>query len=106
MNNTLTIHLNKEFFNMVSSGKKRVEYREYKLYWKKRLENNQYDSIRIVLGYTKLSHLYKLDSIEITDFQGLPDYAKHYFLDSIYPFFYTIHFSPFPISELKEDKKQ
>lgn len=94
MSNILIVHLNKEFYDMVISGKKRIEYRECKEYWCKRFANNHYDYIKFVLGYNpKCSFLYKLDKIEIISYNDLPKYAQDFFINSIYPKFYTIHFS-------------
>lgn len=51
----MTLHLNlkREWFDMISQGKKKVEYREIKPYWTKRLFDKDYDTITFSNGYAK-----------------------------------------------------
>lgn len=94
MSDTLILHLKKEYYDMVVIGVKRVDYREFKPYWIKRIANGNYKFVRIMLGYNpNFSFLYKYDGISIYDFQELPDYAKLFFIDSEYSFFFGIQFS-------------
>jgi len=53
MNRTLILTIKKEWFDLIKSGKKKIEYREYKEYWKKRLLNKSYDFIEFRNGYRK-----------------------------------------------------
>jgi hypothetical protein len=47
----LHLNLHREFFSQIAAGTKRTEYRSRTLYWKKRLENRQYDAIQFRNGY-------------------------------------------------------
>lgn len=47
----LQLNLHREFFAQIAAGTKRVEYREQKPYWKKRLEGRKYDVIQFRNGY-------------------------------------------------------
>jgi ASC-1-like (ASCH) protein len=47
----LHLNLHREFFSQIAAGKKRTEYRSQTPYWKKRLENRQYDAIQFRNGY-------------------------------------------------------
>ena len=48
----LHLTLKREWFDKIAQGVKRNEYREYKPYWKKRLEEQTYDVIRFRNGYS------------------------------------------------------
>lgn len=47
---TLVLNVKKKWFELVKSGKKKIEYREIKDYWTKRLKKD-YDDILYVVGY-------------------------------------------------------
>jgi hypothetical protein len=47
----LHLNLHREFFSQIAAGTKRTEYRSQTPYWKKRLENRQYDVIQFCNGY-------------------------------------------------------
>ena len=49
----LHLTLKKIYFDLIASGLKKTEYREYKLYWKKRIEGKEYDVIIFKNGYGK-----------------------------------------------------
>ena len=49
----LVLTLKKEWFDLIRSGKKTVEYREYKPYWISRLVGKDYDYIEFRNGYGK-----------------------------------------------------
>ena len=51
MKNILHLNLHREFFAAIAAGTKRVEYRERKPYWKRRLEGRRYDVIQFRNGY-------------------------------------------------------
>ena len=48
----LHLTLKREWFDQIARGVKRNEYREYKPYWKKRLEGRRYDVILFRHGYS------------------------------------------------------
>jgi hypothetical protein len=48
----LNLNLHREFFAPIAGGTKRIEYRERKAYWKKRLEGRKYDVVRFRNGYS------------------------------------------------------
>ena len=47
---TLHLNLHREFFAAVAEGRKR-EFRRYTPYWRRRIENRQYDLIQFRNGY-------------------------------------------------------
>jgi hypothetical protein len=47
----LTLH--RQFFAAIAAGKKRTEYRKAKPYWRKRLEDRQYDIVKFRNGYAR-----------------------------------------------------
>ena len=51
----LHLTLKKRWFDLIITGKKKIEYREDKLYWRKRIFNNElpknFDIIRFKNGY-------------------------------------------------------
>ena len=51
MKRILHLNLHREFFSQIAAGTKRTEYRSQTPYWKKRLENRQYDAIQFRNGY-------------------------------------------------------
>jgi len=51
----LHLTLQKKWFDLILSGEKRIEYRECKPYWNRRLLNKIFDEIRFKNGYAKKS---------------------------------------------------
>ncbi len=49
----LTLHLKKQYFDQIKSGEKTLEYRLVTDYWKKRLEDRDYNGIILLCGYPK-----------------------------------------------------
>lgn len=47
----LHLNLHKEFFEAIAEGRKKVEYRENKPYWRRRLEGRTYDEIEFRNGF-------------------------------------------------------
>ena len=49
------LHLNlfRKFFDQIAEGTKTIEYRDRTDYWKKRIENREYDIIKFRNGYAK-----------------------------------------------------
>ena len=49
------LHLNlfRKYFDQIAEGTKTIEYRDNTDYWKKRLENREYDVIKFRNGYAK-----------------------------------------------------
>jgi hypothetical protein len=52
---TLQLTLKREYFAQIVEGTKGIEYREYKPYWKLRLEGKKYEQIHFRNGYLKNS---------------------------------------------------
>ena len=55
---TLKIVIKKEWFDLIKSGKKKIEYREAKPFWHSRLKDSngkyiKYDRIEFINGYIK-----------------------------------------------------
>ena len=52
---TKILHLNlfRKYFDQIASGYKIFEYRDKTDYWKKRIENREYDIIKFRNGYSK-----------------------------------------------------
>jgi ASC-1-like (ASCH) protein len=51
MQSVLHLNLRRKYFADIAAGTKRIEYRDRKSYWKKRLEGRQYDVIKFRNGY-------------------------------------------------------
>jgi hypothetical protein len=49
----LHLVLEREWFDEIVRGTKRVEYRKYKPYWKKRLEGRNYTVVKFRNGYSR-----------------------------------------------------
>ena len=49
----LKLTIKKKYYNDIKLGKKKIEYREYKSYWIKRLIGKSYDMIEFKNGYKK-----------------------------------------------------
>jgi hypothetical protein len=52
MTEVLHLTLERKYFAEIVEGDKRIEYREQKPYWRKRLEGRHYDVIKFRNGYT------------------------------------------------------
>ena len=52
MTEVLQLNLHRKWFAEIVSKKKRVEYRDQKPHWRKRLEGRKYDVIKFRNGYT------------------------------------------------------
>ena len=52
---TKILHLNlfRKYFDQIAEGTKTIEYRDKTNYWKKRIENREYDMIKFRNGYAK-----------------------------------------------------
>jgi hypothetical protein len=48
----LHLTLEREWFDKIAKGEKRCEYREYKPYWRTRLEGRTYDIVHFRNGYS------------------------------------------------------
>ena len=62
---TLHLILKTCWYNMITQGIKREEYRENKPYWKKRLFSHQYTHVCFHRAYTNETMTYKIESISI-----------------------------------------
>lgn len=54
------------WYDLVATGKKRVEYREIKPYWTRRLFSRPFTHVRLRRGYTNESLLFAIEKIERT----------------------------------------
>lgn len=63
MNNTLFLPLKAKWYDMIESGIKTEEYREFKEYWFKRLANKKYKYVRFSYGYTRRTMTFKCNDI-------------------------------------------
>lgn len=68
--NILHLTLKKEYFDAIESGEKTSEYREYKPYWIKRLQNTdgsfkQFDIIQFRNGYSKNAPIIMVEFLNI-----------------------------------------
>ena len=50
---TLTLPLCNEYFNQIQDGTKRVEYRLYNAFWRKRIEGKTFDTVTLMSGYPR-----------------------------------------------------
>ena len=50
---TLHLTIKRKWFDMIASGEKKIEYRETKRYWDKRLLGREYDEVYFRNGYSK-----------------------------------------------------
>lgn len=66
----LHLNLHREFFAAVAAGTKRVEYRQRTLYWRRRLEDREYDVIQFRNGYATLA------PVMVVEYAGLRRYGK------------------------------
>ena len=53
MNRILHLNLYREYFDEIAEGTKTIEYRDKTDYWKRRIENKEYDIIKFRNGYAK-----------------------------------------------------
>ena len=91
--NPLILHLKYDYYQMILSGIKTVEYREKKPYWDKRIKGKK--EIVFVPGYNldnSINLKADIKEVSIIDFDDLPDYARQEFIDSSAPEFYAIRF--------------
>jgi len=77
MKNILYLSLIKKWFDLIASGKKKVEYREIKPFWKKRLFDKEYDIIHFRNGYQPDSPLLVVEfkGVGYGYFEGKKHYA-------------------------------
>jgi hypothetical protein len=57
---TLVLNLKGQYFSEIATGAKKFEYRLCTSYWRKRLDNREFDSVSIRLGYPKASESSKI----------------------------------------------
>ena len=53
MSRILHLNLFRKYFDQIAEGTKTIEYRDKTDYWKKRIENREYDIIKFRNGYAK-----------------------------------------------------
>ena len=57
----LHLTLKKKWFDLIASGRKKIEYREAKPYWMTRLEGRKFDEIYFRNGYSKNSPFMRVE---------------------------------------------
>lgn len=70
MTEVLHLTLHRKWFADIAAKKKRIEYREQKQYWRKRLEGRKYDEIKFRNGYAPNAPEMRVK------FRGLRRYGK------------------------------
>ena len=55
MNKILHLNLFRKYFDQIAEGTKTIEYRKKTDYWKKRIEDREYDYIQFRNGYAKIA---------------------------------------------------
>ena len=78
MSKILHLTLKKKWFDLISSGEKKTEYREMKPYWKKRLEGREFTEIHFKNGYSKDAPFMRIECegmIKNQEFMGKRCYA-------------------------------
>ena len=55
MKKILHLNLYRKYFDAIVNGTKTIEYRKKTDYWKKRIENREYDYIQFRNGYAKIA---------------------------------------------------
>jgi len=61
----LHLTLKKKWFDLIASGQKNVEYREYKPYWEKRLVGKEFQEVHFRNGYRKESPFMRIECLGI-----------------------------------------
>ena len=61
----LHLTLKKKWFDLIASGEKTVEYREYKPYWEKRLVGKEFQEVHFRNGYRKDSPFMRVECLGI-----------------------------------------
>lgn len=59
----LDLVLKGHWYDLIANGKKRVEYREIKPYWTRRLFSHPFTHVRLRRGYTNESMLFEIEKI-------------------------------------------
>lgn len=62
-NKTLFLPLKAKWYDMIESGIKTEEYREFKEYWFKRLANKKYKYVRFSYGYTRRTMTFEIEDL-------------------------------------------
>ena len=67
--------IKRKWYDLISEGIKKEEYREIKPYWTKRLEGRKYDSILFRNGYNSSSPTVLCEYLGYTKGVGNPDWG-------------------------------
>ena len=69
MNKILHLNLYRKYFDQIAEGTKTIEYRDKTDYWKKRIEDKEYNIIKFRNGYAKNAPtmLVEYNGYDITD---------------------------------------
>jgi len=62
----LNLTIKKQWFDLIASGEKTIEYREIKPYWIKFLENKSYDEVFFRNGYRPDSPILRAECLGIS----------------------------------------
>jgi len=52
LSSDLVLHVKQIYFEQIESGEKKLEFREFKPYWIKRLKDRKYNNVKIYCAYT------------------------------------------------------
>ena len=77
MNRILHLNLYRKYFDQIAEGTKTIEYRDKTDYWKRRIENREYDIIKFRNGYAKDAPemIVEFKGMGTVTFQTTPTYA-------------------------------
>lgn len=62
--------LEKRYYNEIAQGRKKVEYRDFTLYWAGRLLDHPLKTVKLNLGYTSTHMIFEIDWIGVIDKNG------------------------------------
>ncbi len=65
MKEILHLTLKKKWFDLIKSGEKKIEYREAKYYWWKRLYGRKFDEVHFRNGYSLDSPFMRVQCLDI-----------------------------------------
>ena len=73
----LHLVLKRKYFERIYNGTKVVEYRDFTMYWQKRIQGKNFTHIRFQLGYTKNppTMLVKIHDLNVVDYKNDLAYA-------------------------------
>lgn len=78
MKKDIMFNLKKEYFDQIKIGEKKFEYRLITNYWKKRLENRDYDNLIFKLGYPSNKETRKIILMKYNGYEIQKIKHKHF----------------------------